>query len=77
MNRWGAIMALHKAGGKGHGRNLLQETRANEGIVTPFHIEKLSLQVYSVSFRLEKITKLLLINTQSFLLILNHRRLVV
>ena len=36
MNRWGAIMALHKAGGKGHGRNLLQETRANEGIVTPF-----------------------------------------
>ena len=32
MNRWGAIMAMHKA----HGRNLIQETRANEGIVTPF-----------------------------------------
>ena len=30
MNRGGAIWALK------HGRNLLQETRANEGIVTPF-----------------------------------------
>ena len=30
MNRGGAIWAMH------HGRNLLQETRANEGIVTPF-----------------------------------------